>query len=567
MTLAMNPPRPLPIGLDNFEKVITGNYFYVDKTELIADLWKNQAEVTLFTRPRRFGKSLNLSMLQYFFENTGDEEMNRRNKALFSELAVMRAGTPVTGQMGRYPVISLSLKSAKQPDFSLALYCIREEIGREFKRHSRILPHLAEGEEKNRFLRIMNQEGSAEDFATSVLFLSQCLSRIYEEKTIILIDEYDVPLENAYFQGFYEGMAGVLRSLFESALKSNSQLQFAVVTGCLRISKESIFTGLNNLSVISILSNQYDEHFGFSQQEVDRLLQFYKLEDRREVVKEWYDGYRFGECQVYNPWSVVNYIAEAIAGKESFPKTYWSNTSSNSIVKDLVEHADLELRTEIENLIAGQSIEKQVHEDITYEDIHESEDNLWNFLLFTGYLKATGSRMEGTRQYLSLEIPNMEVKYIYENTITAWFDRKIRAADLSQFYSALENGDTERMEQILTEILSESISFYDYAENYYHGFLAGLLRGNGKYIVKSNRESGRGRPDLILRTPSVRGKAIILELKTADSLSDMEGRCQEALRQIEERGYRRDLEKEGFRQIDAYGICFWKKEAMVQRLP
>ena len=382
-----------------------------------------------------------------------------------------------------------------------------------------------------------------------------------------MIDEYDVPLENAYFQGFYEEMAGVLRSLFESALKSNSQLQFAVVTSCLRISKESIFTGLNNLSVISILSNQYDEHFGFSQQEVDRLLQFYRLEDHREIVKEWYDGYRFGECQVYNPWSVVNYIAEAIAGKESFPKTYWSNTSSNSIVKDLVEHADLELRTEIENLIAGQSIEKQVHEDITYEDIHESEDNLWNFLLFTGYLKATGSRMEGTRQYLSLEIPNMEVKYIYENTITAWFDRKIRAADLSQFYSALENGDTERMEQILTEILSESISFYDYAENYYHGFLAGLLRGNGKYIVKSNRESGRGRPDLILRTPSVRGKAIILELKTADSLSDMEGRCQEALRQIEERGYRRDLEKEGFRQIDAYGICFWKKEAMVQRLP
>ena len=382
-----------------------------------------------------------------------------------------------------------------------------------------------------------------------------------------MIDEYDVPLENAYFQGFYEGMAGVLRSLFESALKSNPQLQFAVITGCLRISKESIFTGLNNLSVISILSNQYDEHFGFSQQEVDRLLQFYRLEDHREIVKEWYDGYRFGECQVYNPWSVVNYIAEAIAGKESFPKTYWSNTSSNSIVKDLVEHADLELRTEIENLIAGQSIEKQVHEDITYEDIHESEDNLWNFLLFTGYLKATGSRMEGTRQYLSLEIPNMEVKYIYENTITAWFDRKIRAADLSQFYSALENGDTERMEQILTEILSESISFYDYAENYYHGFLAGLLRGNGKYIVKSNRESGRGRPDLILRTPSVRGKAIILELKTADSLSDMEGRCQEALRQIEERGYRRDLEKEGFRQIDAYGICFWKKEAMVQRLP
>ena len=567
MTLAMNPLRPLPIGLDNFEKVITGNYFYVDKTELIADLWKNQAEVTLLTRPRRFGKSLNLSMLQYFFENTGDEEMNRRNKALFSELAIMRAGTPVTGQMGRYPVISLSLKSAKQPDFSLALYCIREEIGREFKRHSRILPHLAEGEEKNRFLRIMNQEGSAEDFATSVLFLSQCLSRIYEEKTIILIDEYDVPLENAYFQGFYEEMAGVLRSLFESALKSNSQLQFAVVTGCLRISKESIFTGLNNLSVISILSNQYDEHFGFSQQEVDRLLQFYRLEDHREIVKEWYDGYRFGECQVYNPWSVVNYIAEAIAGKESFPKTYWSNTSSNSIVKDLVEHADLELRTEIENLIAGQSIEKQVHEDITYEDIHESEDNLWNFLLFTGYLKATGSRMEGTRQYLSLEIPNMEVKYIYENTITAWFDRKIRAADLSPFYSALENGDTERMEQILTEILSESISFYDYAENYYHGFLAGLLRGNGRYIVKPNRESGHGRPDLVLRTPSVRGKAIILELKTADSLSGMEGRCQEALRQIEERGYRRDLEKEGFRQIDAYGICFWKKEAMVQRLP
>lgn len=554
--------KPLPIGVDDFRDLITNGYNYVDKTLLIKELWQRKGKVTLFTRPRRFGKTLNMSMLQYFFENTGAPEQNAANRALFDGLNIVNSDDEVTEHMGQYPVISLSLKSAKQPTMDLAMAMLKRQIAQEFWRHREIEPNI--GAYRERFLRIMQEEGLTEDYIDALAFLSSLLKQYYGENAVILIDEYDVPLENAYFCGFYDEMANFIRSLFESALKSNSSLEFAVITGCLRISKESIFTGLNNLNVISILSNQYDEYFGFSQQEVDHLLLYYDCTEKTELIKEWYDGYLFGECEVYNPWSVINYLAEAIAGEQTFPKPYWSNTSSNSIVKDLVEHAGLEIRAEIERLIEGLTIEKQVHEDITYGDIHDSEENLWNFLFFTGYLKKVNSRMEGEVPFITMTIPNAEVKYIYRNTVLAWFDRKIREKNLAPFYHAMEQGNTVEMERILTQLLSETISFYDYAENYYHGFFTGLLKGNGTYLVKSNRESGSGRADLILRTPSVRGRAFVIEIKVANNLNEMEKKCDEALKQISEKGYQDELKQEGFQNIWNYGICFWKKEALVR---
>lgn len=557
--------RPLPIGIDNFRKIISGNYYYVDKTWMIKELLDQRAEVNLFTRPRRFGKTLNMSMLQYFFEDTKDMANPVDNHELFQGLRIMNAGRKYLDTMGTHPVISLSLKSAKQTTFSSALYKLREELWREFDRHSYVLNSLT-GIKRKQYEAFLNQQASDDAYSGCLRFLSEILHAYHGFPTIILIDEYDVPLENAYFCGFYNDMAGFIRSLFESALKTNPSLEFSVITGCLRISKESIFTGLNNLNIISVLSNQYDEYYGFSQDEIDSLLTAYTLTEHAEIIKNWYDGYLFGENHVYNPWSVINYISDALAGGRTYPKPYWSNTSSNSIIKELIEHAAIEQRAEIEQLIEGLTIEKQIHEDITYDEIHFSEDNLWNFLFFTGYLKITGSRMKDDARYAALAIPNTEVKYIYRNTVLAWFDRAVQSWNLQPLYQALENGDTAAMEQILTEFLSETISFYDYAENYYHGFIAGLLKGNGKYIVKSNRENGLGRTDLLLRTPSIRGRAFVIEVKAASRYSEMENKCLEALEQIKEMMYCEELRAEGFKDIRAYGICFWKKEAMVRMI-
>lgn len=553
--------KPLPIGVDDFRELIVNGYNYIDKTLLIEELYERKGKVTLFTRPRRFGKSLNLSMLQYFYEDTGDKKRNTENKRLFDGLKIMDAGKAIVGRMGKYPVISLSLKSAKQPALNLAMSMLKRQIAQEFARHQEIATKI--GNKRERFDRILQEKGADDDYVDALAFLSSLLKECYHQNVIILIDEYDVPLENAYLCGFYEEMMGFIRSLFETALKSNPSLEFAVITGCLRISKESIFTGLNNLNVISIISSQYDEYFGFSQQEVNRLLHDYGCEDDKALVKEWYDGYLFGSSQVYNPWSIINYLAESTAGR-SFPKPYWSNTSSNSIVKELVEHAGMEVRLEIEHLMAGLTIEKQIHEDITYSDVWESEDNLWNFLFFTGYLKMVSSRMEGEVRYMTMAIPNAEVRYIYRNTVLAWFDHKLKTTDLTPLYRAFDEGDTQGMETLLTELLSETISFYDYAENYYHGFVAGILKGNGMYQVKSNRESGTGRADLILRTPSARGRAFVIEIKVADSLNAMEKGCDDALRQIEDRGYQRELIESGYKNIWLYGICFYKKDAAIK---
>ena len=552
---------PLPIGIDNFEKVAKGGYYFVDKTLFIKELLDMKGEVNLFTRPRRFGKTLNMSMLRYFFEMG-----TAGNSELFRGLKIMEAGEKYLSHMGKYPVISISLKSMKQHSYELAFEMLKKAVREEYKRHWAEVDangSLSDADRK-RYLRLCDLEGTEADYADALRFLSECLYMCTGRQSIILIDEYDVPLENAYFSGFYDKMVALIRSLFESALKTNDYLEFAVVTGCLRISKESIFTGLNNLNVVSITSDSFAEHFGFVPGEVEQMLKDYGLEDNLETVRQWYDGYQFGETEVYNPWSVINYVNSCYRDKKAFAKPYWSNTSSNSIVRNLVEHADVSVKQEIEALIEGGTITKPIHEDITYDDMDSTQDNLWNFLFFTGYLKKISEYQEGETIYMEMAIPNSEVRYVYKNAVLRWFEKRTEKKELAPLYESILNGDPEKMAEILSENLMETISFYDYQESYYHGFLAGMLKNIGNYIVQSNRESGNGRPDILLKYPSVRGKAVIIEIKVSKTYQGLEERCNEALRQIEEQKYEETLREEGYQDILKYGVAFYRKECMVK---
>ena len=552
--------KPLPIGIDNFEKLITRGYYFIDKTLLIKDLIDNKADVNLFTRPRRFGKTLNMSMLQYFFENKGKD-----NSYLFEGLKIMKAGEKYTSHMGKYPVINLSLKSAKQPTFELALKCIKDELVDEFRRHDYVLESDKLNEEKEKYLKITKAQEDDSLYITALKFLSQCLEKYHEKKVIILIDEYDVPLENSFFEGFYDQMIAFIRSLFESALKTNSSLEFAVITGCLRISKESIFTGLNNIEIISILNKSYDEYFGFTQNEVNKMLEDYNLNEKETLVKEWYNGYIFGGAEVYNPWSAVRFVKDLVKDSNTFPTSYWANTSSNSIVRSLIEKADTATKKEIELLIEGKTIEKPVHEDITYDEIYDTMDNLWNFMFFTGYFKKVNERMNSEdNRYLELSIPNREVKYIFRTKILKWFEEKIKAKDLSVLYTAIFNKDSNTFQKELNKLLRETISFNDSYENFYHGFVVGVLSNMHDHIVKSNRETGDGRCDIYIKSPSIFEPAVIIELKVSDNPKEIFKKCDEALEQIEKKKYELELKEEGYEDIIKYGISFYRKDCIVK---
>ena len=557
--------KALPIGVDNFEKIIRDGYYYIDKTMLIKELLDLKGEVNLFTRPRRFGKTLNLSMLRYFFEDTGDEERNGQNRALFQGLKIMETGGGYTEQMGRYPVINLTLKSAKQPTFASAHRKLKREISEEFIRHRYVLESdkLKEAD-KRKFREIAEEEAEKDEYSGSLKFLSRCLQQVTGKNTVILIDEYDVPLENAYFRGFYEEMVDFIRSLFESALKTNDYLQFAVITGCLRISKESIFTGLNHLRIISVMDRQYSEHFGFTETEVLRMMAYYEVEKRYPTMREWYDGYTFGDTEVYNPWSVINYMYDLAANSNAFPRPYWINTSSNDIIKDMIAGADRETRGEIERLLSGEALDVQVHEEVTYGDMHDRGENLWNFLYFTGYLTKKGEYFRESSIYVQARIPNIEVKTIYQNTILGWFRRKIEKQDFRDLYRAMEDGNAEKMGEILNSQLFSTISFYDSAENFYHGFLAGILSQSEDYLVTSNRESGRGRSDIMVKSPSLRGRAFVLELKVSKTIDDLETDADRAVQQIYDKKYMDELRAEGYRKIDCYGISFYRKDCEVR---
>ena len=558
--------KPIPIGVEFYKQMIDKGYYYVDKTLLIRDLLEQKNTVTLFTRPRRFGKTLAQTMLRTFFEKEILLDGTvADNSKYFQGKKIMGAGEEYTKHLGQYPVIFMSLKSAKQPTFEMSTEKLQEALVKEYKRHRYLLDsdNISE-EDKERYHSILKMNVGLSAYATALQFLSECLEQYHGQKVIILLDEYDVPLENAYFNGFYDEMVSFIRSLFESALKTNGSLEFAVITGCLRISRESIFTGLNNLKVVSVLDEGYAEYFGFTQEEADNFLKVYNIPDRRDELKEWYDGYLFGNTEVYNPWSVINYVYDIVHRNTEFPKPYWSNTSSNSIIRELIEKADDKTKQELEELIAGGTIEKPVHEDITYEDIYRSQDNLWNFLFFTGYLKTVEKSFREQQIYLSMTIPNDEILYVYKNKVREWFTQCVERQDLTGLIKAFENGGCEEAAEIITTQLMETISFYDYREDYYHGFLAGLLKNSRGYVIKSNRESGLGRYDLVLKTRRIlKGKVIILELKVADNVRRLEEGCKEALNQIEDKHYENDVLEEGYPSVLKYGICFYKKECMV----
>lgn len=551
----------LPVGIDNFREIIENGYYYVDKTDFIREIIDNRSKVSIFTRPRRFGKTLALSMLKCYFEDGTDIEGRKLdNSGLFEGLKIMDAGEKYLKHQGKYPVIFISLKSAKQPDYDMAYGSIVDEIAKEFRRHNHILEsdRLLD-EEKEQYIRLRSRKGSALEYAKALDFLCGCMRRVYGKKVIILMDEYDVPLENAWFRGFYEPMVDFIRSLFESALKTNDNLEFSVITGCLRISKESIFTGLNNLDIISVLNGNYAEFFGFTVAETGRMLEDFGIPQKKQEVQEWYDGYLFGETEVYNPWSVINYVKAVAGGAYIWPKAYWANTSSNDIVKNLVERADSTVRQELETLIAGGTIEKPVHEDVTYGEIYKSQENLWNFLFFTGYLKKVKERFEVDTTFLTMAIPNTEVRYIYKNTVMDWFNSRIRQKDFSGFYQALLKQDTEEIERELSVNLMETVSFYDYKEDYYHGYTAGLLKFMDGYLVKSNRESGLGRSDILLLSPAYEGIAVIIEVKVSDTYAGLETAAEEALEQINDRRYDAELRLEGYHTFHKYGFAFYKK--------
>ena len=561
----MERKKRIPIGIEFYKQIIEKNYYYADKTLLIKELLDRGGQVNLFTRPRRFGKTLALTMLRTFFE----AEMSRDgqpvdNSHYFDGKKIMDAGDEYTSHLGQYPVIFLTLKSAKQPTFEMAYESLVDAIIKEFSRHRYILDGtMLDPELKERYQKVMSRKADVAVYAKAIAFLSECLEQYHGKKVIILIDEYDVPLENSYFRGFYDRMTDFIRSLFESALKTNESLEFAVITGCLRISRESIFTGLNNLKIISVLNNNYAEYFGFIQEEVDAMLKYYGIAEKTEEVKRWYDGYLFGSREVYNPWSLINYVDDTISQSSLFPKPYWSNTSSNGIVKELVEGADRGVKDELEKLIAGGTIEKQIHEDITYGDIHRTQDNLWNFLFFTGYLKAVSQRFEMNTIYLTMKIPNEEIRYIYQNTIREWFEHGIGQCDFRKMYQAMLSEDGKAFEDTVRSHLSGSISYFDSEEDFYHGFLLGLLRPLQDYKVLSNRESGNGRPDIVLKPYDERKTAVVLEIKHVKKYTEMEAGGNQALEQIEEQQYEKGILEEGYGSVISYGICFCKKSCLV----
>ena len=557
--------KALPIGVENFKDIMESGYYYIDKSLFIKELADLKGKVNLFTRPRRFGKTLNLSMLRYYYEDTGDTEKNEVHKSLFHGLKIMEQGEEYTKHMGDYPVINLTLKSAKQPSFESAYGKLRDDIADEFQRHQYIMESGKMNErEKALFQKIADREAGYDNYSGSLKFLSKCLYQATGKQAVILIDEYDVPLENAYFRGFYEEMADFIRSLFESALKTNDYLQFAVITGCLRISKESIFTGLNHLNIVSVLDKKYSDHFGFTEQEVIRMMSYYEVESRFSTMKEWYDGYLFGDTEVYNPWSVIKYLYDLYSDTEAFPHPYWINTSSNDIVKDLIARADRETKGQIETLLSGGTLDIRVHEEVTYGDMHSRGESLWNFLYFTGYLTKKSEYFKDKYIFLKVRIPNVEVMTIYENTISSWMKDMIRKEDFHDLYRAMEEGNAERMTDILNGQLFRTISFFDSAENFYHGFLAGILSQSENYLVKSNRESGNGRSDIMVKSPSLRGRAFVVEVKVSDSVDDLESDAEKALQQIYDKRYMEELRAEGYRKIGCYGISFFRKDCEVR---
>ncbi len=556
--------KKLPIGIDGFEKIRTNDFYYADKTLFIKELLQNWGEVNLFTRPRRFGKSLNMSMLKCFFEIGS-------NPALFEGLEILQEKELCEKYMGKFPVISISLKSVDGLNYEAAVTALRRVIGNEACRFD----FLTESErlsqnDKELYMGLTTvKDGKylmTDDVLTdSLKTLSLLLEKHYAQKTILLIDEYDVPLDKAFQVGYYDEMVSLIRNLLGNVLKTNDSLYFAVLTGCLRISKESIFTGMNNPKVHTISDVRYDEYFGFTNADVDALLDFYGLSAYKDVIRDWYDGYRFGDTDVYCPWDVINYCDELLADPSAEPENYWANTSGNDLILRLLKKANQTTRNDVEQLINGETITKTIRQELTYREVEESIDNIWSVLYSTGYLTCR-RRVPGKKMELAL--PNREVMELFIELVKDWFEEMTQADSvrINRFCAAFPAGDMDVIQEMLSDYLWDSISVRDTAvrrnmkENFYHGMLLGLLRSQGSWLVRSNAETGEGYSDISIQTPDRVG--IVIELKYADD-GNLENACEEALGQIEEKKYAEGLKRRGTKKIIKYGIAFWEKECMV----
>ena len=561
----MAATKKIPVGIENFQDMRKFNFYYIDKTNLIEQLLDNWSKVTLFTRPRRFGKTLNMSMLRSFFELGKD-------KSLFDGLYISKNKELCEEHMGKYPVIFFSLKSVEGLKFENARYRIIEMIGREAQRYEFLAESdkLSENEKAQykALIALDNGKYTMDDdiLISGIQMLSHLLYKHYGQKTVILIDEYDVPLDKAFENGYYKEMVSLIRGIFGMALKTNDSLQFAVLTGCLRISKESIFTGLNNFEVLSILNTQYDEAFGFTDGEVKQILEDYDLSDHYPDVKEWYDGYHFGNTDIYCPWDVIRYCKNLCADPAALPEDFWSNSSGNAMVRRFIDKADIRTKNEIERLIAGEDIEKDISQELTYDEIDKSIENLWSVLFTTGYLTHKGCTESGRYR---LAIPNKEVRNLFIRKIREWFSDVTRndGKTLEEFCNAFVDKDPRKIEQIFGDYLWNTISIRDTAtakakkENFYHGILLGLLGYKASWLIKSNAESGTGYSDILVEVPDNR-TGIVIELKYAED-GDMDSACSRALEQIEEKEYVDKLRQDGMRNFIRYGIACFKKDCKV----
>ena len=559
--------KKFPIGIDGFEKIRTNDFYYVDKTLFIKELLHNWGEVNLFTRPRRFGKSLNLSMLKSFFEIDS-------NPTLFDGLKIVQERELCEKYMGKFPVISISLKSVDGLSYEAASAALRTIIGNEAGRFRFLSSSGRLSEDEKEVYAQLTEVGSSrggiytmtEEVATASLqTLSQLLSKHFGQKVILLIDEYDVPLDKAFQAGYYDEMVLLIRNMLGNALKTNDSLYFAVLTGCLRISKESIFTGLNNLNVMTISEPYFCDSFGFTEDEVAELLNYYGLEDFHDTIRDWYDGYRFGNATIYCPWDVIKYAQILLKDKSAEPENYWANTSGNDLVRRLLDRADQTTRDEVERLINGEIVTKTIRQELTYRDVEESVDNIWSVLYSTGYLTQRG-RLSGRQMKLAL--PNREVKELFIDLVKEWFAETTLAdsARINRFCAAFPTGDVSVIQDMLHDYLWDSISVRDTAvrtnmkENFYHGMVLGLLRSQGNWLIQSNAELGEGYSNISICTQERIG--IVIELKYADN-GDLTVACTEALREIEDRKYAEGLKHRGMKKIIKYGMAFCGKECMV----
>lgn len=560
----MNGNLKLPVGIDDFRKIRECGFYYVDKTKLVEQLMQNWGEVNLFTRPRRFGKTLNMSMLRSFFEIGTD-------KSLFDGLYISRNKELCDMHMGKYPVISITLKGIEGMTFEEARNMLKIILKNEARRHYYLKnSDRLTDDDKQQYEQILL--GTSENTADSLRLLSQLLFLHYDKKVVILIDEYDVPLDKAFQNGYYSEMTSLIRGILGQALKTNDYLQFAVLTGCLRISKESIFTGLNNFKDLSIADARFDEQFGFTDSEVRDILEEYGVSDKISEVKDWYDGYRFGKADVYCPWDVINYVDHLQADPNARPQAYWINSSGNGLVRRLINIADESTKDEIERLIAGETIEKAIRLELTYDEIDNSIDNIWSVLFTTGYLTNAGEiELPGGDGYgYRLVIPNKEVRQVFVSQIQEWFRQTVTYDDgsVQDLCEAFMAGDADKIQSNLNMILIKTISVLDtkarddQKENFYHGLLLGLLRSKPDWRIKSNRESGDGFSDISIE-PTIPEKGIVVEVKYSNTISGLDDACGKAMKQIRDRRYDEALREDGREDIIAYGIAFCRKRCKV----